>query len=390
MTGFQRDYLTLIQNALDGTEKEVSEDFDWIEAFKISKMHQTESIVYYGAIKSKSFQASEIKEKFIHQNYVNISISEKQIYIFKDIQKRFNESKISFLPLKGIILKSFYPYAEMRTMGDIDIFIKTEEYDRVKTVLIDTGFSEGKENEYELHWDNGNLHIELHKSLIPPTSKDIYSYYEDGWKFAIKQSIENYEYRMSDEDFFIYIFTHFAKHYRGKGAGIKYVVDFYVFFKTHPYVDREYIKMHLKKMELNIFYENILKLINVWFFGETSDQIADFLTKKIFSLGVYGRIENSEYAEGVRISKSHKHVKTHKFFKMLFPSFLYMKDLYPILGKVPVLLPFCWIARWLKILFTRGKDIKNRLKALKHYEAEAITKYKEELNYVGLVFNFKE
>lgn len=388
MTDFQRDYLTLIKNALDGTEKEVSEDFDWTETFKVSKMHQTESVVYYGAIKSKSFQTSEIKNKFIHQIYINISISEKQIYAYKETYDQFEKSKISFLPIKGIVLKKLYPYAEMRTMGDIDILIKSEEYDKIKVILKKLGYSEGKEGDYALHWDKGNLHIELHKKLIPSYYKDFYSYYRNCWEFAKRTGENTFEYRLTDEDFFVYIFTHFTKHYRGGGAGIKYILDFYVFFKTHPELDKEYIKSQLKKLYLDVFYKNIIDMMKVWFCGENSNEKSDFLTDKIFTRGVYGTKEDNDRSEWLRISKSHKNVKAYKIFNALFPPYSAMKIMYPIVGKLPVLLPFFWIFRFFQKTFS--KDLKKKLKNLKNYEAEAIMKYKEELNYVGLDYNFKE
>ena len=75
---------------------------------------------------------------------------------------------------------------------------------------------------------------------------------------------------------------------------------------------------------------------------------------------------------------------------MVFPSFSGMKTLYPILKKLPFLLPFCWVIRWFKVLFTKNKNIKRELTNLKKYDAGAIAEYEEELNFVGLDYNFKD
>lgn len=64
---------------------------------------------------------------------------------------------------------------------------------------------------------------------------------------------------------------------------------------------------------------------------------------------------------------------------------------YPILKKAPVLLPFFWLARIFNIVFIK-KDKKNKIKKVNHdftiTTSENINKYKEELNKVGLDFNF--
>ena len=60
-----------------------------------------------------------------------------------------------------------YPYPEMRAMSDLDIFIKTEEYDKIKVIMTEMGYTEGSESDHELHWHNDRLCIEFHKRLIP-------------------------------------------------------------------------------------------------------------------------------------------------------------------------------------------------------------------------------
>lgn len=153
-------------------------------------------------------------------------------------------------------------------------------------------------------------------------------------------------------------------------------------------MDKEYINTQLKKLGLNIFYRNIIDMMNVWFCQKESTELTDFLTEKIFTRGVYGTKEDYDHSEGLRISKSHKNVKTYKIFNALFPSYSAMKTMYPTVGKLPVLLPFFWVFRIFQKLFSKG--LKKKFKNLKNYETDAITKYKEELNYVGLDYNFKD
>ena len=58
---------------------------------------------------------------------------------------------------------------------------------------------------------------------------------------------------MTPEDEFIYLFTHFAKHYRDGGIGCRYVVDLWVFLRNNPTMDPEKIKRELDKLQLREF-----------------------------------------------------------------------------------------------------------------------------------------
>ena len=72
---------------------------------------------------------------------------------------------------------------------------------------------------------------------------------------------------------------------------------------------------------------------------------------EIFANGVYGHVEN------VWEKKSRKQGKGKYLFSRLFPSLSVMRTGYPILAKLPVLLPFCWIARMFRGMFRRRKQI---------------------------------
>ena len=55
----------------------------------------------------------------------------------------------------------------MRTMGDADILIKTEQYERIVPIMNRLGYLPGVESNHECVWDKKNmLHVELHKMLI--------------------------------------------------------------------------------------------------------------------------------------------------------------------------------------------------------------------------------
>ena len=66
-----------------------------------------------------------------------------------------------------------------------------------------------------------------------------------------------------------------------------------------------------------------------------------------------------------------------------------MKMIYPVLKKAPALLPVMYVARWFSALFN-PKKIKKSVNNLKNYDDESVQKYREELNFVGLDYNFND
>ena len=50
------------------------------------------------------------------------------------------------------------------------------------------------------------------------------------------------------------------------------------------------------------------------------------------------------------------------FFGRIFLPYRAMCGLYPVLKKIPVLLPFCWVARWIKAIVRKPKLIATQTK----------------------------
>ena len=254
--------------------------------------------------------------------------------------------------------------------------------------MVELGLEEKYESDHELVWAKGDYTIELHKRLIPSYNEDYYAYFGDGWKLVSIIDEETKECRMSIEDQFIYSFVHYAKHYRDGGIGVKHVTDFYVFMEKNPNMDFEYIENELEKLHLLKFWKNTKKVLDVWFNSEEGDELTDFMTAKIFNSGAYGKVEEKIQADALRTSGSGKNARKRKTLSLIFPSLSDMKLKYKVLKKAPILLPFMWMVRWIEAIFTPSK-VKAQKKRLDMISQEGVNKYQNELEYVGLSFDFE-
>ena len=247
-----------------------------------------------------------------------------------------------------------------------------------------------QEADPEMVWDKpGMLHLELHKKLIASSNKDFFAYFGDGWKLAHRT--ENSRYEMRAEDEFIYLFTHYAKHYRDGGVGIRQVADLFVFMQTSSELDYRYIEAELHKLRLYAFYKNTMATIAAWFEGEEETSMTTYLTDSIFCSGVFGTEDKHVLSRGVKdaLNVKPEAVKWYRRKNLIFPSAEAVAKMYPVLRKCKQVLPFVWVHRWIKVLLFRRQNIRQNFAKADRLTVENIMNRKAELNYVGLSFNFK-
>ncbi len=389
MNDFQRGFLSLIRAAMTEAFPELGEGFDYRAAYTVAEQQQIVPLVYYGAMKDPTFMHHPASRLFFERSCVYIGHSADQSDTVQRIFDAFEAAGIAYMPLKGTLLKPFYPAPEMRVMADADILIRMEEYSRIKKVMGELGCTYLGESDHEYNWVTATgLHIELHKRLIPSYNEDYYAYYGDGWRLAVQEEVGSFRYRMRPEDLLIYLFTHFAKHYRDQGAGMKYVIDFYIFRQRYPKLDTAYLARELENLQLYDFYVNIFHMLEVWFDGAESTELTDYLTDKIFSDGVFGRSELGVISDGLKLSKSTRSVKAKKKWQLFFPSYRVMKSRYPVLQNWAILLPIFWLIRLVDLAIHHRERYRIKMSQLDQLSDENISQYQRDLNYVGLDYNF--
>lgn len=391
MDNFHSDVIKLINSAINDETCELSDEFNICEVRKLAKRHQIVTLVYYGLVKCGISADLPIMQEMFLDVAKDIVVNARQKNELNKLFENFNNHKIDYMPLKGVLLKELYPKDEMRPMGDADILINTEQYDQIKPIMLSLGYNEKVESDHELIWTKPELYVELHKRIISSYNKDFYEYFGDGWKFAKKCNGTCYS--MTTEDQFIYLFTHFAKHYRGTGIGLRHIVDLCVYRKSNPEMDDTYVKSQLKKFQLDAFYENILRTLLVWFDGAKEDSVTEFITSVILNNGVYGNKQANILATALKESKetgNSKQVRIKRILGNAFPPYSIMSEKFPVLKKVSILLPVFWLVRIINTFLFKRKQLSGKIYEYKTISSEQIEGYKEGLNFVGLDFNFKE
>lgn len=394
MDSVQQGILRLLQSAVSGEAMPLPEDFDLAQALPLIKKHQLGNLIYYGAVNCGMDAKSPVMQELFSITYKAMIVDERQRAELQKIMAAFDTNGIHYMPVKGVLMKELYPKPDMRIMGDADILIKMEQYERTRPVMLELGFAEKLESDHELIWQKPSLYLELHKRLIPSYNYDYAAYYGDGWQLGHPSAANPCRYEMTDEDQMIYLFTHFAKHYRDGGIGIRHMLDLYIYRKARPDLDLVYLERELDKLQLNRFFENIYRTLAVWFDGAEDDELTEQITEFIFSSGAYGHHDAHHIAQGIRNKAneggSTKQVKRRAWLRLIFLPYESMCDKYSFLRKIPVLLPIMWVVRWLSALFKHPQKIKVQRHNMKLLTEERLDAWETQMQAVGLGFHFEE
>ena len=209
----------LLRSGITGEKLELPVDVIPEDVCKILCRQSVAALAYQGAVNCGIAQQEMMQKLFAY--YCKMMLrSERQMMALETIFEAFERNGIPFMPLKGCNMKKIYPKPELRAMGDADILIHPEDHERIYQLMTELGFEYGKENDHVFTWRSQHLHVELHKSLVPITDEDYFNYYGTGWQLGIKG--EGSRYNLSVEDAYIFMFTHFARHYRGGGIGCRH------------------------------------------------------------------------------------------------------------------------------------------------------------------------
>lgn len=364
-----------------------------IEVYKLSKAHDVAHLVGDALNKSGVFEnlpadldeneraaISKVKEKFDEQIFTAVYRYENINYELEQICKTLEEAKIPFIPLKGSVIRKYYPEPWMRTSCDIDILVREADLARAVEKLSEAlkyEIGEKTSHDIKMYSVNG-VHLELHFSLI---ESDVVS------KADIPlQLVWNYvqpingtsRHAMNDEMFYYYHIAHMAKHFVHGGCGVRPFADLWLYNRVNTGNTDKRNKL-LSDGGLLKFSEEAENLAATWFGNKEYNEITQEMENFILQGGVYGTLK-----QNLAMSQNKKGGKFKHLLSKVFLSYKDMEVYYPSLKKCPILFPFYQVRRWCRILFCGGrKAAMNEIKVNKNItteEQERAKKLLEELN----------
>ncbi len=336
-------------------------DFDYL--YKLSVQQKVEAMAYIGLSKLDNIP-DEVMDRFENEYKKEIAFEMIRHSEGRKILSSLEKTGIDCLPLKGWVIKDMYPMPAMRYMCDIDILFKEENAEKVRDVLQGLGYEAAEYGKNpDVYMKKPILNIEMHKALI----QDKTDHFEKTWDRALKKDGCSHTYYMTAEDYYIYMSAHLRKHFFGSGTGVRSVCDIFVFLsRNKDKLDFAYIDEKLKNSGIYDFDMRVRELCDAWFGdGEMTDELYGFGMKFLYG-GAFGTKEvNMRNVAAAEISsvegKSFLHKKIKYILRLIFPSLDVMKEEYPFLKRVPVLLPAAWIMRGFRSVFLKKGTVRNVL-----------------------------
>lgn len=283
---------------------------------------------------------------FEKQQLVAMFRQEGQDFELSRICETFEDEGIDFLPLKGSIMRGFYPEPWMRTSCDIDVLVKKEDFAKAKRCMLDTlRYKQSRISSHDESFDTpGGVHIELHFDLLEEgraeRSEEIM---RDVWENVKPIEGKTHHMAMTDELFYFYHIAHTAKHFEDGGIGVRAFLDLYLLLLDHSNDEKR--EELLVRGGLVKFERVARELALCWFDGGELDILGQRAEVFVLRCGTYGAIENS-----ILLAKEKTGGKRGYLLSRIFMPYDSIKYAFPILIKHKWLMPFCQIARWFKLI----------------------------------------
>ena len=300
------------------------------------------------------------KEKAIRKN---ILLDAERTAISAYMEK----NGIWHLPLKGVILKDYYPKLGMRQMADNDILFDPAYQRQIYDFMCSRGYTceaYGISN-HDVYQKPPVYDFEMHTALFGVLQPAQWNgYYEDIVSRLIPDKGKRFALHFSKEDFYIFITLHACKHYQEAGTGIRTLLDQYIYLlREADSLDWDYLKREFQILGIGGFEKRSRGVCHKLFSAEDGllNREEQHFLGFLLSSGAYGTTANHFRN---RLSKLQPDggeytlaTKLRYFISRMLPNVEFMRHRYPALKKLPWLLPLFWPVRLIQKLFTRWRGV---------------------------------
>lgn len=260
MTDLYSSILALLKTSLFDLDLKINENVTWSDIAS-ELQNQCVSVIPADQINHLNLTESENREYIMSviqsNSYWNAIMYEQQ-----EIIDLLDEAGIPTAVLKGSAAAIYYPKPDYRTMGDIDLIVPPELFDKACVLLEQNGY---------IHLDEMNLrheafvkdgiHIELHRSFALLNDKAQMLYLDNliykGINHAEKKKIEDYSFTMLPRlENGLVLLGHISQHLES-GLGLRQIIDWMLYVDSELDDDfwqntfcREAEQIGLKKLAL--------------------------------------------------------------------------------------------------------------------------------------------
>ncbi len=360
----------LLSCALNETKPSYFENVDYSALFELAEKHQIYNIIAPLVVEDENLPF-QLKQKFndyrLTELYRMIVINNERQAVYSFLE----EKGIKYMPLKGLVIRNYYPNESMRQMSDNDILYDVKFRDELDKFMKKQGYKTVATGENsDDYFKAPYCTFEFHRTLFFE-EKEFCPEFDNLWENATLNSQGKYMYNMGIDDVYIYSVCHMYKHFSTAGCGIRFLADNYLILKKEKdNINWNYVNAFLDSCGILDFEQKTRKLAFKLFELNELDADDIKLLEIFINYGIYGdgNIALSNKLKSFDNS-SIKNAKLKYLRYRMFPPIRKMKADYRTLEKHPYLLPFYYIYRLFKAVFN-GKKTIGEITSLKNIDSD--------------------
>ena len=375
--------MELIASEVCGKEIDKSQytltDEELVKLYKLAKAHDLAHLVGDALIKNNLIEDGEIKAKFQKQMMLAVYRYEKINYEFGRLRKVLNEAKIPFIPLKGSVLRKYYPEPWMRTSCDIDVLVHEEAVDQAaQTIVEKLGYTYEKKQYHDISLvSDGGVHLELHHT-IKENKANIDALLSECWDYAAPS--DDYECCFTNEFFYFHQIAHASYHFLHGGCGVRPILDLYLLQRKMPF-DSTVLDEMLERSGIKKFFDAAKAISEVWFWDGAHTDVTRRMEDYLLRGGVYGSTQNS-----MAVGQQKEKGRLGYIINRIWLPYELLCITYPRLKGRKYLQFFYEMKRWFRIFNSEARKHKRRdLDAIKKLSAKHKSDVNCMLNELGLM-----
>lgn len=356
MKDYKNQFLYLFRCALEGERAPGGYAFSADEVFSLASVHNVLPLIF-SALPSDFEKSEDLKKACM----INAVSQTRKNLAFASLYASLCGEKIDITVLKGPVCASLYPQPDLRLSSDFDILIDFDDDDFLDLFFKENGFKEKNGSYFN---EKNGLYIEVKLSPAEGTGRlrrqaeKMFDGFENRRTF-----VGGYK-TLSYTDNMLYLIYHAFRHFTGSGFGVRQLADIALFALSYrEKIDFGFVFGKLGLINAEGFAYNIFN---------TAEKVFDFdfsfivknapqeilchneFIEDLLNAGIFGKSSENRLHSAAAVSSSVENGSGSRFRSVLssaFPGYSVMKNKYPILSRLPFLLPLFWLVRIVHYVF---------------------------------------
>ncbi len=351
-------FLAALKNHLSGKAEPLQiEDFEAVE--KLSIAHFCLPLVAQGISAGDGTLPGhwqEISFAVAMRNMQNVSV-------LKQLLEILQKAEIPCVLLKGAGVAACYPEPLVRPLGDIDLLVREEDYEKALTLILGTEERDPKQKNHAFHYHFklGDVIVEIHKGVMEyqdePKGAEIQALLEAAISQPETARYEGVSFPVYQAPYqALTLLLHTKRHFVRMKVSMRMLCDWVMFARSVPLeiwqrdvapLIREYSLAELadSMTDMGIRYLGCDckdKLV-----GEPDERLTDAMVEETLYVLAYGNADATDLLAS-NYAKARKKGKSALAAAVITVNDL-VRHKYPITKEKPVLLPVYWL--WILVSY---------------------------------------